>query len=100
MAFYAVPYMSVCVVCNALCNHLHSHTKNSHSNSDALPILPTPPNLSGLCCFYLIPWFSINYFLQLNSKFSDFKLVFSTRIHFGLRTNLIILPYLAKPRIK
>lgn len=37
---------------------------------------------------------------QNNSKFSDFKLVFSTRIHFGLRTNLIILPYLAKPRIR
>lgn len=36
---------------------------------------------------------------QNNSTFSDFELAFS-RIHFGLRTNLIMLSYLAKPRIQ
>lgn len=48
--FYAVPYM--CVVCNALCNHLHSQTRTSHSNSDALPILRTLTSLV-LCSVFI-----------------------------------------------
>lgn len=48
--------LCVCLVCNALSNHLNSHTRTSHSNSDALPILPTPSNFSGfMLSFYLIP---------------------------------------------
>lgn len=99
LVFYAVPYM--CVVCNALCNHLHSQTRTSHSNSDALPILRTLTSLvyaqflsNSVILSELLLAFKLN-----NSKFSDLKLALGTRIHFVLRINLIIFPYLAKPKI-
>lgn len=101
LAFYAVPYM--CVVCNTLCYHLHSQTRTSHSNSDALPILRTLSNFSGFMLSFLSNAVVLSKLLlavkQNNSKFSDLKLALSTRIHFVLRTNLIIFPYLAKPKI-